>query len=127
MFTTTGMTGISLHLIGWVLIPVFATLLAGVVAWIVLARGGACRARLRAARAPALLAGAVSGVTTLAIALYVTHAGIGSLNGVLDFVLFLALGLGTALGVWLVVWPLLALRQGRAAADAETMAGTRRA
>lgn len=127
MFTATGMTGISLHLIGWGLIPIFAALLAGVVGWIILARSGACRARLRAARNPALLAGAGSGAATLAIALYVTHAGFGSLNGTLDFVLFLALGVVTGLGVGLVLWPLLALRQGRAAAEAEPMAGAHRA
>lgn len=127
MFTATGMTGISLHLMGWMLIPIFAALLVGGAAWIALARGGACRARLRAARAPALLAGAVSGVLALAIALYMTHAGLGSLHGVLDFVLFLGLGLGVALGVGLVVWPLLALCKRPAAPDTEAMAGAHRA
>ncbi|MCS6933061.1 MAG: hypothetical protein NZM27_12730 [Acetobacteraceae bacterium] len=110
MLTPAGILGISLALFGLPLIAAGgAVALAGLIAWIGIARAEGGRARLCAARLPAVAIGAVVGVGMAVALLAATQSGLSSLNGVLDWVVFLAPAAGAGVGAALVAWPVLAL------------------
>ena len=110
MLTPAGIVGISLALFGVPLLAAGgAVALFGLLAWIGVARAAGGRARLCAARLPALAAGAVVGLGFAVALLAATQSAPGSLNGVVDWAVFLAPVLGAAVGAALVAWPVFAL------------------
>lgn len=110
MLTPAGIVGISLHLFGLPLIGAGAVaVLVGLLAWLGIARAEGGRARLCAARLPALAVGLVVGAGMLAALLGATQSSFTSLNGVIDWVVFLTPAVVAAVGAALLVWPLLAL------------------
>jgi hypothetical protein len=122
MLTPAGVVGISLALFGLPLLAVGGGLaLVGLLCWVGVARASDGKARLGAARLPALLVGAAVGLGMLAAELMATQSSLGSLNGALDWGVFLAPGVAAVAGAALVAWPLLALLRpasGRAAEKA---------
>jgi hypothetical protein len=114
MLTPAGIVGISLHLFGLPLIGAGAVaVLVGLLAWIGIARAEGARARLCATRLPALVVGLVVGAGMLAALLVATQSSFASLNGMLDWVVFLTPVAGAAIAAALLVWPLLALLRRR--------------
>ncbi len=111
MLTPAGIVGISLHLFGLPLIGAGAVaVLVGLLAWLGIARAEGGRARLCAARLPALAVGLVVGAGMLAALLVATQSLLrlpqrrAGLAGVPD-----AGGRRRRLRAALLVWPLLAL------------------
>ena len=110
MLTPASIVGISMALFGIPLLAAGAALaLLGLVAWVGVARSGDGAARLCTSRFPALAVGAVVGLGMAVAVLAATQSTLGSLNGVLDWVVFLAPVLGAAVGGALVSWPVFAL------------------
>lgn len=110
MLTPAGIVGISLALFGLpLLVAGGAVALLGLLAWIGVARAEGGRARLCAARLPALLVGALVGLGMAFGLMAATQSTLASLNGLLDWVVFLAPVLGAAIGAALVAWPVFAL------------------
>lgn len=110
MLTPAGIVGISMALFGLPLLAAGgAVVLLGLLAWIGVARAAEGKARLCAARVPALVTGLVVGLGMLAAELVATQSGLGSLNGVLDWAVFLMPGIGAAVGAALLSWPVFAL------------------
>jgi len=110
MLTPAGIAGISLHLFGLPLLLLGGALVAGAVAaWVCTARAAAGRARLGSSWKPSLLGGLLVATGLLGAKLMATQAGLGSMNGLLDWMLFIGPAVLAGLGVFLTVWPVLAL------------------
>jgi phosphate/sulfate permease len=120
MLTPAGIVGISLALFGLPLIAAAGALaLLGLLAWIGVARAEDGKARLCAARVPSLVVGAVVGLGMAVALMAATQSTLASLNGVLDWAVFLAPVLGAAIGASLVSWPVFALLRPASARPAE--------
>jgi hypothetical protein len=110
MLTPAGILGISMALFGLPLLAAGgAVALLGLLAWVGVARSGDGKGRLCASRLPALAVGAVVGLGMAVAVLAATQSTLGSLNGVLDWGVFLAPVLGAAVGAALLSWPVFAL------------------